>query len=182
MLYPTKHEGTAGLLWRSVHMRTSKLIWTRSSKPVHNNLQKLRSPWKIPSPILNDIHVGVKGCPVHSVVEILEEISCSCAVSFTWKMHPAVSVHLVLYEEWSKSYRRNGIFVCASLWTVHRAKTCQWFYVSILWLFFSHLLLEFDAHLFRISSAGTLMWSLLQWQQYLQNNYTSIKKILEIHP
>ena len=35
------------------------------------------------------------------MVEILEEISCSCEVSFTWKMHPAVSVHSVLYEEWS---------------------------------------------------------------------------------
>jgi len=61
------------------------------------------------------------------MVEILEEISFSCAVSFMWKMHPAVSVHSVLHEEWSKSYRSNGIFECASLWTVHTAKTCQWF-------------------------------------------------------
>ena len=48
--------------------------------------------------------------------------------------------------------------------------------------FFFSLIAVFDGHLFRISSAETLMWSLFQWQKYLQNNYTSIKKIFEIHP
>ena len=48
--------------------------------------------------------------------------------------------------------------------------------------FFSHLLFVFDGHLFRICSAESLTWSLLQWQKYLRNNYTLMKKFLEIHP